>query len=70
MPVRTGTDSDGCYAQWGESGTKYHYECGNDEARKRAKRKAAKQGQAAHASGYEGAEKFLEGSALDFREDT
>lgn len=67
MPVRTGTDSEGCYAQWGQSGKKYYYECGNDEARRRAKRKAAKQGQAAHASGY--GEKYLEGSAFDFREE-
>lgn len=54
MPVRVQKDKKGCYAQWGKSGKKYYYECGNKEAKNRAKRKAGKQGQAAYASGYEG----------------
>lgn len=41
------------YYQWG-SGKKYHYTPGNEQARKRAKRKAEKQRDAAYASGYEG----------------
>lgn len=51
MPVRTDKDSEGCYAQWGEHGAKYHYECGNEEARKIAEDKAYKQGQAIIARG-------------------
>lgn len=51
MPVRVRKDSKGCFAQWGRQ-TKYYYECGDANARERAKTKAAKQGAAAHASGY------------------
>lgn len=53
MPVRSGKDSKGCYYQWG-SQKKYYYKCGDKDARKKARAKAAKQGQAAHASGYKG----------------
>jgi hypothetical protein len=53
MPVHTGKDSKGCFAQWGR-GKKYYYTCGNSNARKRAKLKAAAQGRAAHAKGYTG----------------
>lgn len=67
MPVRTGADEKGCYAKWGSSGKKYYYECGNSEARKRAKAKAERQGRAARAGGYEGADKYLEDTAYDFR---
>lgn len=52
MPVKTGKDSEGCFAQWGDSGKKYHYKCGDKQARERAKAKAQKQGRAARASGY------------------
>jgi len=52
MPVMTGSDSDGCYARWGGHGKKYRYKCGDKAGRERAKRKAGKQGQAAHAGGY------------------
>lgn len=52
MPVRRSKDSDGPYYQWGESGKKYRYEAGDRKSRDRAKEKAKKQGQAAHASGY------------------
>jgi len=51
MPVHTGHDSKGCFAQWG-SKKKYYYKCGDTDARARAKAKAAKQGRAAHAHGY------------------
>jgi hypothetical protein len=53
MPVKRGRDSKGPYYQWG-SQKKYHYKPGDEAARKRAKRKAEKQGQAARASGYRG----------------
>ena len=52
MPVRTGKDKTGCYAIWGSSGRKYYFECGNEEAKKKAQGKASKQGQAVHASGW------------------
>lgn len=42
------------YYQWGASGKKYHYTPGDEESRKRAKRKAQKQGRAARAGGYKG----------------
>jgi len=51
MPVHTGKDSKGCFAQWG-SQKKYYYTCGNTTARKAAKAKAAKQGAAARAAGF------------------
>jgi hypothetical protein len=54
MPVKTGKDSKGCFAQWGGSGKRYHYRCGDVRARERAKKKAAKQGQAVRASGWKG----------------
>ena len=54
MPVHTGKDSEGCYAQWGGQGKKYYYKCGDAAARKRAEARAAKQGQAAYAHGYKG----------------
>jgi len=41
------------YYQWAD-GKKYHYTIGDEDSRKRAKRKAEKQRQAAYASGYEG----------------
>jgi len=54
MPVTTGKDSKGCYAIWGEHGKKYYYECGNAQARARARKKAQEQGRAAYAGGYRG----------------
>lgn len=53
MPVTTGKDSKGCYAQWG-SQKRYYYTCGNKRARERAKKKAERQGRAIRAAGYEG----------------
>lgn len=47
MPVNLGQDNNGCFARWGKQGKKYYYECGNEQARKDAKRKAFEQGLAA-----------------------
>lgn len=44
MPVKLGEDKEGCFAKFGDEGKKYHYECGNKEERKKAKRKAILQG--------------------------
>ena len=46
MPTTTGKDNKGCFARWGTHGAKYYYECGNKDARERAKTKADKQGRA------------------------
>ena len=54
MPVHRGQDREGPYYQWGGSGKKYHYRPGDKPSRETAKRKATKQGQAAHAGGYRG----------------
>ena len=54
MPTKTGKDSKGCFARWGDHGKKYYYECGNRKAREAAKKKADKQGRAAYAHGYKG----------------
>ena len=53
MPTHFGKDTKGCFAQWG-SQAKYHYECGNAQAKAAAKAKADKQGSAAYAGGYRG----------------
>ena len=47
MPVHTGRDTKGCYAQWGNAGKKYYYACGNKTAMGKAKQKAHIQGYAA-----------------------
>jgi hypothetical protein len=52
MPVKRGRDKNGPYYQWGDSGKKYHYAVGDKAGRERAKQRASKQGQAAHARGY------------------
>lgn len=51
MPVKRGSDSKGPFFRWGTRGAKYHYTSGNKSSRERARRKAAKQGQAIKASG-------------------
>jgi hypothetical protein len=51
MPVRTGKDSKGCYAQWGNHGKRYYYTCGNERSRRRARQKAHLQGAAAERHG-------------------
>lgn len=53
-PIRHGKDSKGCFAQWGNSGKKYYYKCGDKDARDRADSKAQGQARAAYASGYKG----------------
>jgi hypothetical protein len=52
VPVKRGRDKDGPYYQWGDSGKKYRYSAGDKAGRERAKQRATKQGQAAHAGGY------------------
>jgi hypothetical protein len=52
MPVKRGRDKDGPFYQWGGTGKKDHYTAGDKRARERAKQRAARQGQAAHARGY------------------
>lgn len=54
MPVRTGVDSKGTFAQWGSHGAKYYYKARDVRAADEAKKKAGKQGEAAYASGYKG----------------
>jgi hypothetical protein len=54
VPVHRSKDSQGPYYQWGDQGKKYRYEAGDEDSRDRAKEKATKQGEAAHAAGYEG----------------
>lgn len=51
MPVKTGKDNEGCFAQWG-SGKKYHYPCGDTAAMNKAKQKAHLQAAAARRSGF------------------
>lgn len=52
VPVHRSKDGDGPYYQWGDSGKKYHYTAGDKESREKAKEKAKKQGQRAHAADY------------------
>lgn len=49
MPVRRGRDSEGPFYQWGETGRRYRYTPGDEEGRRRAKRRAEAQGRAASA---------------------
>lgn len=57
MPCRRGTTTRNGkrvgYYQWGESGKRYTYELGNEQARKRALRRCREQARAIRASGYE-----------------
>lgn len=52
MPVHRGKDFNGPYYQWGNHGAKYYYHSGSKLSRDGAKKRAAKQGAAAHAAGY------------------
>lgn len=54
MPVHRGKDSSGPYYQWGNHGKKYYYTANNVKTRENAKNSATKQGQAAHAHGWQG----------------
>ena len=40
MPFQYGKENGKCYVRWGSRGTKIFYECGNREARERARKKA------------------------------
>jgi hypothetical protein len=63
MPTHTGYDSSNkppCFAQWGNSGKKYYYTCGDKGAMDEAKAKANAQGQAIRASGWTESKKFNE----------
>jgi hypothetical protein len=63
MPTHTGYDSSNkppCFAQWGKSGKKYYYTCGDEGAKDKAKAKANAQGQAIRASGWTESKKFNE----------
>jgi len=51
---RKGTGPQRCYIKWGRSGKEYHYTCGNEAARERAKAKAEAQRTAIFSSGYTG----------------
>ena len=58
MPVHTGYDNNKkeepkCYARWGKTGKKYYYTCNNENARDKAKGKAAAQGRAIIAGGWQ-----------------
>jgi len=58
MPVHIGYDSNKkeepkCYARWGRTGKKYYYTCNNESARDKAKSKAAAQGRAIIAGGWQ-----------------
>lgn len=64
MPVHTGKDSKGNYAQWGDSGAKYYYKDGDEASKKDAMDKAAKQGAAAHANGFKGREMKVNGAGM------
>lgn len=65
MPTHFGKDADGCFAQWG-SQAKYHYKCGNAQAKAAAKAKADKQGRAAYAGGYRGErDQLMEPKVID-----
>lgn len=50
MPVNYGKDSEGCWARWGQQGKKYHYTCGNAQAREQARKKALEQARAIQAN--------------------
>jgi len=55
MPTRCGLkDSKGYFCRWGSHGKKYYYKKGDKASMERARKKADKQGAAAHASGYQG----------------
>jgi len=58
MPIQQGyTTRNGDkvgYYRFGDTGTMYTYEIGNERARNRARRKAEDQQAAAYASGYQG----------------
>jgi hypothetical protein len=52
MPVHRGQDSSGCFYQWGYSGKKYYYPCGDSFYRTIAKQKAEQQQRAVYSRGW------------------
>ena len=50
MPTKRGKDSKGSYYQWGNQ-KKYYYKEGDENSRKRAKKKADEQGRAIKSAG-------------------
>jgi hypothetical protein len=54
MPVKRTTKDGRPAYKWGDSGKAYTYTPGNAKSRRRARRKAERQGRAARASGYRG----------------
>jgi uncharacterized radical SAM superfamily Fe-S cluster-containing enzyme len=53
MPIHSGKDDKGCFEQYGSKGAKYYHECGNEQARANAKKKAIAQANAAGATAGE-----------------
>lgn len=54
MPVHKGRESSGrTYYQWGKSGRRYYYDPGDYSSERRARARAAAQGRAVRASGYD-----------------
>lgn len=43
MPINRRQDTKGCYYQYGDSGAKYYYKCGNEVERQYAYKKARAQ---------------------------
>lgn len=52
MPVQRVVKGNKVGYKWGQSGKVYYYTPGNEESRKRAKKKAEKQGQAVRSTGW------------------
>jgi hypothetical protein len=67
MPVELGRDKEGCFARWGKSGARYHYTCGNEEARNSAKEKAYEQGLAITGGKGEYSESIKTGDAVSWK---
>lgn len=43
MPIMYGKDAEGCYVKWGVEGTKYHYQCNDEQSRANALKKVNEQ---------------------------
>jgi len=66
MPTKCGLhDSKGYFCRWGGHGKKYYYTKGDKDSMERARKKADAQGQAAHASGYQGAKLDTINNSID-----
>lgn len=44
MPVTVGRDNNGPYYKWGKTGKHYYYKVGDEHSRKKARKKAIRQG--------------------------